>query len=174
MPIPEERYTDLAIDFFEPPFPSNGFDNVALVIDRLTKLARLSPAKKTDDAAQTARRFIESVFRYQGLPDRAVTDRGSIWTSEFWSAMCLELGIEQQLATARHQQTDGQAEKAVGVIKTMIRTYMGAKKEDWLKALPILEFAHNSTPHTLTGISPHMLACGAELVASTPIEKLQD
>lgn len=71
--------------------------------------------------------------------------------------------MEQQIATARRQQTDGQAEKAVDVVKTMIRTYLGAKKEDWLRALPLLEFTHNSTPHPVTGVSPHMMTYGTEL-----------
>jgi transposase InsO family protein len=163
LPIPDDRFTDLGMDFFEPPYPMEGFDLLLLVIDRLTKYIRIIPAKKTDDAKTTARRFIESVVKHQGLPDRIVTDRGSVWTSEFWKNLCQELEIEQQLATSRHQQTDGQAERAIGVVKAMMRCYLGSKKANWVQALPILEFAHNATPNTITGESPHKLTFGTDL-----------
>ena len=163
LPVPTERFSDLAMDFFEPPFPTGGYDNLLLVVDRLTKYVRIVPARKDDNAETTAKRFVEHVFRHQGLPRRIVSDRGSIWTSAFWRSLCEQLGIEQQLATANHQQTDGQAERAVGVIKTMLRTYLGSRNSDWLSALPLLEYTHNATPHTITGESPHKLALGSDL-----------
>ncbi|KAG5457903.1 MAG: hypothetical protein BJ554DRAFT_1976 [Olpidium bornovanus] len=104
-----------------------------------------------------------AVVRYQGLLDRIVADRGMVWSSDFWRALCIDLGIEEQLATARHQQTDGQAERAIGIIKTTIVGHIGSTTKDWLAALPMLEFLHNSTPHTTTGQSPHMLAYWTDL-----------
>ena len=86
-----------------------------------------------------------------------------MWTSTFWTTLCRDLGIHQQLATARHQQTDGQAERAIGVVKAMLRAHLGTSKKDWIRVLPLLEFAHNATPHTTTGHSPHQMALGTNL-----------
>ncbi len=138
LPVPEARFTDIGMDFFEPPYPVDGCDHLLLAIDRLTKLLRIIPCKKSDTAADIAERFIASVFRYQGLPDRIVSDRGSIWTSTFWAALCEKLSITRQLSTAHHQQTDGQAERAIGVAKAMLRSYIGSVKSErtWLAAIP--------------------------------------
>ena len=106
-----------------------GYDSILLVIDRLTKYVRLIPARKDDTAADIAGRFVKHVFRHQGLPDRIVSDRGSVWTSQFWAALCDQLGIQRQLATARHQQTDGQAERAIGVVKTCSESFWAQARE---------------------------------------------
>ncbi|KAG5462275.1 MAG: ribonuclease H-like domain-containing protein, partial [Olpidium bornovanus] len=139
LPVPPTRFTHLGMDAFAPPYPAGGFDSIILVIDRLTKFLSLIPARKDDSAAVTAAHFVEHVFRHQGLPDDIVTDRGALWTP------------------------DGQAKRAIGVVKSMLRTYLGTREGDWLPAIPLLEFAHNTTPHTITGESPHMLALGTDL-----------
>jgi len=94
----------LVMDFFAPPFSQKGMGNLILVIDRLSKLVRIIPCKKTD-SEDTARRFIESVCRYQGLPDRLVSDRDSTWTSAFWAPRTMtgfRLSRSSSLRTTRH------------------------------------------------------------------------
>lgn len=59
-----------------------------VVVDRLTKLVRLLPAKKDDSAPQVADRFIKGWYSLgYGLPQSIVSDRDSKFSSKFWTAI---------------------------------------------------------------------------------------
>ncbi|GAW03787.1 retrotransposon nucleocapsid protein [Lentinula edodes] len=45
------------------------------------------------------------------MPSDIVSDRGSLFVSQFWRELCRALGIESRLSTAYHPQTDGQTER---------------------------------------------------------------
>ena len=66
------------------------------------------PVKVTIDAAGLVEVILDVVVRYDGLPDSIVSDRGSLFTSKFWSSLCYSLGIKRQPSTAFYPQTDGQ------------------------------------------------------------------
>src|SRR5256714_10880649 len=82
-----------------------------VVIDRLTKMCHLAPCNKTTSAPEFAKMFLHHVIRLHGIPDSIVSDRGSIFTSQFWNALTKSLDLKKRLSTAFHPQTDGQTEK---------------------------------------------------------------
>jgi hypothetical protein len=47
---------------------SGGFDNILVVVDRLTKFAHFLLAHSSDSAIDTARRFFDGIFPLHGLP----------------------------------------------------------------------------------------------------------
>ena len=57
------------------------------------------------------------------VPDSIVSDRGSVFTSEYWSSLCYEMGIKLRLSTALHPQTDGQTERQNQEVETYLRIY---------------------------------------------------
>ncbi len=59
-------------------------------------------------AEQLSRAFLENIWQDRGLPDFIISDRESLFTSKFWSALCFHLKIKQRLSTAFHPQTDRQ------------------------------------------------------------------
>ena len=89
----------------------DSYDSILVIVDRLTKMVHYEPVKVTIDAPGLAEVIIDVVVRHHGLPDSIVTDRGSLFTSKFWSLLCYFLGIKQRLSTAFHSQTDGQTER---------------------------------------------------------------
>ncbi len=54
----------------------------------------------TINALGLAEVIIEAVVWHHGLSDSIVSDRGSVFTSKFWSSLCYFLGIKQKLSTA--------------------------------------------------------------------------
>ena len=86
----------------------DSYDSILVIVDRLTKMVHYEPVKVTIDAPGLAEVIIDVVVRHHGLPDSIVTDRGSLFTSKFWSSLCYFLGIKQRLSTAFYPQTDGQ------------------------------------------------------------------
>lgn len=54
----------------------------------------------TIDAPGLAELILDVVVRHHGLPDSIVSDRGSVFTSKFWSSLCYFLDIKRRLFTA--------------------------------------------------------------------------
>lgn len=89
-----------------------------------------------------------------GLPADIVSDRGKLFTSEFWRALCDLLRVKTNLSTAYHPETDGQTERVNQVLEQYLRIYINYQQDDWISLLPLAEFAYNNAPHSATGVSP--------------------
>ena len=84
------------------------YDFILVIVDQLTKMVYYKPVKVIIDAPGLAEVILDVVVWHYGLPDSIVTNRGSLFTSKFWSLLCYFFGIKQKLSTAFHIQTDGQ------------------------------------------------------------------
>ena len=76
------------------------YDSILVIVDWLTKTVYYKPVKVTINAPGLAEVILDVIIRYHGLPDSIVTDRGSLFTSKFWSLLCYFFGIKQSLSTA--------------------------------------------------------------------------
>jgi hypothetical protein len=56
---------------------SKAFDSIFVVVDQLTKMAHFMPCNKTVTCEETARLFIDSIYKYHGLPDDIIFNCGS-------------------------------------------------------------------------------------------------
>ena len=110
LPVPSGPWKGITVDFITDLPPSNACDAILVFVDRFTKMAHLVPCNKTTDAPMFARFFLDYVVRLHGLPESIVSDRGSVFTSRFWTTLATLLGIKGRLSTAFHPQTDGQTE----------------------------------------------------------------
>ena len=89
-------------------------DSILVIIDRLTiKMVHYKPIKISIDVTGLAEVIIDMLVWHHGLPDSIVTDRGSFFTSKFWSSLCYFLGIKYWLSSAFHLHTDGQTERQI-------------------------------------------------------------
>ena len=113
LPVPTHRWKDLSMDFvtglpISTDWKGDSYDSILVIVDRLTKMVHYEPVKVTIDAPGLAEVILDVVVRHHGLPDSIVSDRGSLFTSKFWSSLCYFLGIKRRLSTAFYYQTDGQ------------------------------------------------------------------
>jgi hypothetical protein len=163
LPSPEDRLQSISIDFaFLPIDKSNKKDLAMIIIDRLTKLTKIIPCKRTADTKEVARLFIKHWFRYYGLPKDIVSDRDSKFTANTWATVLQQLGIEQHLTTARRQQSNGQAESTVKIVKRILGKLTELKGTNWTDKVPMAEFAINNSESIATGFTPFQLAFGFE------------
>ena len=88
----------------------NNYDLILVIVKQLTKMVHYKLVKVTIDAPRLAKVIIDVVVWHHGLPDSIVTDKGSFFTSKFWSLLCYFLGVKWRLSIAFHPQTDGQTE----------------------------------------------------------------
>jgi hypothetical protein len=56
---------------------SKDFDSIFVVVDPLTKMAHFMPHNKTVTCEEIARLFMDNIYKYHGLHDDIISDRGS-------------------------------------------------------------------------------------------------
>lgn len=154
LPIPERTWRDISMDFITHLPASQNHDAILVVVDRLTKMRHLIPCKATCDSAETARLYLQYVWKLHGLPTTIISDRGPQFVSEFWKHLNRSLEINSLLSTAVHPQTDGQTERFNAVLEQYLRAYVSYLQDDWYTWLPLAEFAANSWKSETTGVSP--------------------
>ena len=109
------------------------------------------PVKVTIDAPGLAKVIIDVVIRHHWLPNSIVTNRGSFFTSKYWSSLYYFLGIKRQLSTTFHPQIDGQTKRQNSTIEAYLRAFVNFKQNDWARLLSMAEFAYNNVKNANTG-----------------------
>lgn len=154
LPIPEQAWSSISMDFITDLPNSSGSDSILVVVDRLTKMGHFIPCNKTITAKVTADLYIKNIVRLHGIPRNIVSDRGTQFTSRFWTAFHQVLGTTLSLSTAFHPETDGQTERLNQVLEQYLRCYTNYAQDDWSQLLPFAEFAYNNSVHSATKQSP--------------------
>src|SRR5487761_1453758 len=104
--------THIAIDLITGLPKSGGYDAILTIVDHgCSRAAIFLPCTTNITGAQIARLYFDNVYRWFGLPTRIISDRDPRFTSHFGKALTKSLGIQQNLSTAYHPQTDGLSER---------------------------------------------------------------
>ena len=75
-------------------------------------------------ASHLAKMFIQFVLQTDSLSLSIASDHGIQFTSNFWKALCQQLGIIVKLSTAHHLKTDGQTERQSQELKHYLWSYI--------------------------------------------------
>ena len=160
LPVPDRPWGSVSLDFIVDLPPVHGFDSVLVVVDRLTKLAHFIACSKTATAEQTADLFLDHVVRHHGLPDSIVSDRGPQFSSRFWRRLWSLLRASTNLSSGHHPQSNGQTERVNQVLEQYLRCYATYDQSNWVRSLPLAEFAYNNADHESIGMSPFLATYG--------------
>jgi len=160
LPVPTQPWQHISVDFVTGLPPSKGYDAICVFVDRLTKQRHLLPCTTTITAEGLAELICDRVFRYHGLPETIVSDRGLQFASRFWKHLCSCLKIDPRLSTAFHPQTDGQTERMNAVMEQHLRAYVNYLQDDWTDYLFLAEFAGNNQVSDSTTLSPFFANLG--------------
>jgi hypothetical protein len=164
LPIPGHPWEAIGVDFVGPlPKSSNRdgtFDSIAVVICLLTSMVHLIPSKTTYKAREMAELMFEEVYKLHGIPRRIISDRDTLFTSDFWTHLHQLLGTKLKMSSAYHPETDGATERANRTVTQMLRQCVNDKQTDWVSKLPAIEFAVNSARSESTGYAPFFLNTG--------------
>jgi Integrase zinc binding domain/Integrase core domain len=164
--IPDKPFQVISVDFLTDLPSSQGYDSIMIVVDRSSKRVYSVPCNKTITSEGAARLFKDTVWRYKGLPETVISDRGPQFTLEFTRELYKLLGIKQNLSTAAHAQTDGQTERVNQEIEQYFRVFINNQMNDWVSWLPIAEHCYNNRVHSATGVSPFFATRGYEVNTS--------
>ncbi len=127
LPRPERPWQDISLNFITglPPAARRrrAYDAILVVVYRLTKMVRYIACTTEIDAPELGDRLVEEIFSKFGVPRSIVSDRGSVFTSSYWSTMCYYLAVKRRVLTAFHPQTDGQTERINQNLECYLRYY---------------------------------------------------
>ena len=87
-------------------------------------MVHFAPCRKEVTAEEYARLFVDTVFRYHGMPEVIISDRDPRFTSKFWTQLFKLLGTDLRFSTVFHPQTDGQSEVIIQVVENYLRPYV--------------------------------------------------
>ena len=165
LPIPTHQWKDLSMDFVTglpilTDWKGDSYDSILVIVDRLTKMVHYQPVQVTIDAPKLAEVILDVVVWHHGLPDSIVSDRGSVFTSKFWSSLCYFLSIKQQLSTTFHPQTDGQTKRQNSTMEAYLRAFVNFKQNNWARLFPMVEFAYNNAKNASIDYTLFELNCG--------------
>ncbi|POM62907.1 LOW QUALITY PROTEIN: Pol protein [Phytophthora palmivora] len=115
----------------------------------------LAPVRDKVTGKQAAQLFLDSVFRYHGLPETIVSDRDPRFTGAFWDTLFQLLGTKLTMSTAdiRRRMT----ERVNCVLEDTLRSICAEAPRSWSDQLPMVEFALNNAVHASTGFTPFYL-----------------
>ncbi len=174
MPIPGPTsmrpFAQISMDFITDLPPVRGLDSIFSMVDHsLTKGIILVPCSKLGATADsTATMILNHIFKQFGLPDKIISDRGPQFASGMFRELMKHLGIQTSLSTAYHPQMDGTTERFNQEIEVYLSIYCTSHPEDWVDALPMIEFTHNNRRHADRKNTPFELMMGVSPLA-TPL-----
>ncbi|MCH81226.1 retrotransposon protein [Trifolium medium] len=162
LPIPNQVWEDVAMDFITGLPNSFGFSVIMVVIDRLTKYSHFV-AQKADYSSKTvAEAFMTNIAKLHGIPKSIVSDRDKVFTSTFWQHLFKLQGTSLNMSTAYHPQTDGQSEALNKCLEMYLRCFTFQNPKGWYKLLPMAEYWYNTAYHTSAGMTPFKALYGRE------------
>ena len=154
LPIPQGPWQCISMDFVGPLPESKDCNKILIVKCRYTKECEVIEVRNDISAPALGKKFIKEVFARHGLPTDIISDRGSVFLSKFWRAVCKALHIKGKHSTAFHPQTNGGNERVNQTFYEYIRMFCDYLQEDWVDWLPLLKFKMNNMVSSSTGVTP--------------------
>jgi hypothetical protein len=106
-------------------------------VDKFTKWIEAKPIKNLDGSSTI--KFFNEITRY-GVPHSIITDNGTNFANGVFAEYYGQKGIRLDLALVAHPQTNGQVEKANGLVLASIRPRLVEPLERsagcWVEELP--------------------------------------
>ena len=123
-PKPLER---LAIDLASMPTTSKGYNSFLVMVDANSKLVAIAICK--DTKAETIVTAIWNKWiAYDGVPYEIISDQGYNVDGNEVRELCAEkLGAKKLRSSTYHPQGNGSAERAIGTLKTIMRSMIDAR-----------------------------------------------
>ena len=122
----------IAMDLITALPESEGFDAILTIVDHgCTRAVVFLPCRTTITGEQVVQLYYEHIYRWFGLPSKMISDHDPRFTSNFAKALCARLGVQQNILSAFHPQTDGLSENKNQWVELFLRHLTSAQQDDW-------------------------------------------
>ena len=131
-------------------------------------------APKDCTVEEAAHLFFKGMVKYWGLLKTIISDRDPRFIEKFWTKLFNIVGSTFHFSTSFHPQTDGQTERANGLLELYLRHFVCANQRDWVKLLDVAQFSYNLQQSEVINKSLFELATGLQpLTPQTLVTKYQ-
>jgi transposase InsO family protein len=149
-----------------------GFTHLLVAIDKFSTWIEVRPL--TSIGSEQAVTLFTNIIHRFGIPNSIITDNGTQFTGKKFLGYCEGHHIRVDWAAVAHPMTNGQVERANGMIlqglKPSIYNDLNKFRKRWIKELPSVVWSLRTTPSRATGFSPFFLVYGAEAILPTDLE----
>ena len=145
------------------PFPKSKEGNVYVLVcvDCFTKYIEVY-SLPNQEAVTIAKVISDHFVPHHGTPYFIHTDQGPNFESQLFAEVCRLLKIEKTRTTPFHPQSDGQSERMIKTLTTMV-AQICEEQSDWDSFVQLMAGAYRATPHATTEFSPNFMLYGREL-----------
>ena len=127
---------------------ATGYNQVLVMIDHFTKHAEAAPCM-TASVEETCNHLINIWIARHDCPITFQSENGKVFVGDLSKELMKRSQVAQSHSTTYHPQTNGPVE-----------VHCSRYMDDWDRRLPQVMGAYNSTEHSTSGISPHMMLTG--------------
>ena len=115
-----------------------------MIVDWYIKMIEYISIIKKINVAELTKVFFEKVVLRFNISDEIVNNRNSVFTNEFWSAICYHARIQRRLNIVFHSQTNEQIEHQNQMFKYYLKYFVNEKQINWINLLSLTEFVNNN------------------------------
>ena len=159
-PVPSRNWENISVDMITHLPEVHGHNTILVIVDMKSKDIIPIPTLDTLNSEGWANLLIEHVICMHGIPQKIVSDHGSIFVSMFIKDLYKKLHIKGAPSTAHHPQTDGQTERINQEVENYLQMFINYQQTDWPFWLPLTTFKYRNQTHSATGHSPFYLTHG--------------
>lgn len=87
-------------------------------------------------------------MKLHGFLEAITSERVTVFLSNFWQKIFALLGVQLNMFSAYHPQSDGQTELVNKCLKTYLRCFCAEDPTGWLTCLPMAEYWYNTNYHS--------------------------
>ena len=161
VPFPAEPWSKLGLDFIGPMAGGRPGQRFAIVaVDYFSKWIEVGFCEHP--SSEVVIQFIEKLASREGYPEEVVSDCGSAFTSDRFTAYMRSVGVRHITVTPYHPQASGQVERANRSVKEALQS-ADLKKLDRSEYLQLFLLSYRSTVQATTGYSPAELLHGRRM-----------
>lgn len=158
---PKQAWRSISCDFMGPFVKSHKRnEHLCVIVDNYLKFA-IMKAMPSANTTNLIKFLDERVFSVFGIPEKFISDNGSVYTSKLFRDYLKLLGIEHQLLAVYSPKANN-TECVNKVIGTSIRAYISEKNDHrcWDENLNYIQRCINSSVHTTTKFPPYFVNFG--------------
>ena len=130
--------------------PTRGsMTHILVMVDKFTKWIEVKPIRKCD--GKTTVKFLKDIILRYGYPYSIIMDNGTDFAEGAFPGFCKEKGVILDLALVAHPQSNGQVERANGMVLSGITPRLIEPLQKlpgcWLDELPAVLWSLRTTPN---------------------------
>jgi hypothetical protein len=149
-------FSQIAMDLITGLPQVNSKDAILTVVDHsCSRAAIFIPCSTTITGPGIAQLYLRNIYPWFGLPTRVISNRDPRFTSQSEKALTTKLGINCNISTVFHPQTDSLSERKNQWVEQYLQIVTSANLEDWTQWLALASAVHNNRKNTTTGLLPN-------------------